>query len=90
MPTYGVFCEKCDNRWEVFRPIKDRRKLGSCPKCKSRKTKQYFGNTKGLFVFEKRFFEHLSPEGVFIESKKQLREECKARGFDTERVPALN
>ncbi len=89
MPIYDVLC-KCGHIWEVVRAMKDNDKLGGCPKCESSDVQIYLGAGIHTNVFEKRFFEHLSAEGVYIESKKQLREECKARGFDCEKVPALN
>ena len=70
--------------------MKDKGNLGKCPKCDSKRVTQDYSGHHGNHVFEKRFFEHLSTEGVYIESKKQLREECVARGFDPQKVPALN
>ena len=90
MPTYELVCGDCDHVWDVFRAMKDRNDLENCSKCDSENVERYFGGVVRTSVFEKRFFEHLSAEGVFIESKSHLRRECEVRGFDTEKVPALN
>lgn len=90
MPSYDIICNDCEHVWEIVRPMKDNDKLGKCPECKSKDVQIYLGGGIRTNVFEKRFFEHLSPEGVFIESKSHLRRECKERGFDPQKVPALN
>ena len=33
-----------------------------------------------IHVFQPQFFEHIAPEPVYVESKRQLREACKANG----------
>lgn len=41
MPNYDLVCSHCDNKWELYLPIKEFDKIGkkiSCPQCKKRKT----------------------------------------------------
>ena len=87
MPTYTYKCLSCGHEFDVTRPMKDSGKKTYC-KCGAFADKRF--DVVRTHVFEKRVFEHLGPEPVYIESKKQLKRECVERGIDPQRVPALN
>ncbi|MCK4802188.1 zinc ribbon domain-containing protein [bacterium] len=46
MPTYEYSCLDCGNRFDIFATLSEKEKglKVKCPKCKSKKTSQVFGN----------------------------------------------
>ncbi len=77
MPTYDYECEKCGKEVTKFRLIADRHNLLSC-ECGG-KCKKIVGLSR-VNVFKPLFMTNLDVNPVWVESKKQLREECKKRG----------
>lgn len=42
MPTYTYFCEDCDEKFEIFRYIKDYENTPVCPKCSNINTNRLY------------------------------------------------
>ena len=78
MPLYLYKCPQCHDEQEELRKVEDRHKELRCSNC---------GTILNLAIqlarpilFEPQVFEHLDTSPVYVESKKQLKEECNRRG----------
>ena len=75
MPLYSYRCKSCDAEFEEIRSIKSRAKV-RCPKCES-PAKLTISGSGRYHAFPAGWFEHIGPKPLFIETKKQLIQECK-------------
>lgn len=76
MPIYQYSCNSCGKRFEELRKIEDRYQA-KC-ECGSSATLQIA--KANPILFKPQFFEHLDINPMWVESKRQLKEECKKRG----------
>ena len=76
MPIYQYSCNSCGKRFEELRKIESRHQA-KC-ECGSSATLQI--SKANPILFKPQFFEHLDTKPVWVESKRQLKEECKKRG----------
>jgi len=83
MPIHNFRCPNC-GLFERFQSIDELRDEETCQVCgsTSRKTFELFthNNGGGVRIFKPMWFEHIAPEPIYVESRKQLREECEKRG----------
>jgi len=47
MPTYDYRCNNCDNTWEIFQSIKDK-KITRCPKCQKETAERLISGGGGV------------------------------------------
>jgi putative FmdB family regulatory protein len=88
MPNYAYQCEQkgCDNLFEDIKPMSESSKPVPCPKCGKQAERTVICRTKGPTFTEKLYglggFYH---EGIgeVVTSEKDLRNKCKALGFET-------
>lgn len=79
MPIYEYQCSECNERYEEFKKIDDRH-FSHCPKCKSRGVLK-IASSIGKDWFRAHWNEDISTDGpIYIESKRQYKEECKKNG----------
>lgn len=89
MPIYTQRCLKCGNIFDDFRLLKDFENNPRCQfpdidnksKCHGESNRIIVNGGGGINVFKPQWFEHIAPDPIFIESKKQLNAECKKRGL---------
>jgi putative FmdB family regulatory protein len=77
MPLYKVRCSKCNKEFEAFAMIKDRLTI----KCSCGSGTTIVPCATGIHIFKADWYEHIDEEPIWIESKKQLKEECDKRGL---------
>jgi len=80
MPLYDYRCEQCGNIEERFFSIKKLKKTIKCPKCGGR-AGRFWGKPPANHIFKPFWHEHLDDHPVYIETKQQLRDECRKRGL---------
>lgn len=80
MPLYDYKCRdpKCAHEFEEFSTIA-KRKQAKCLKCGSKAAIIVSSGT--YHQFEEGFWTDLAPDPIHIDSKKQLKAECRARGL---------
>ena len=78
MPLYDLKCLDCEHEEEVSAKISEY-KLIRCPICHG-ETKVVFSKPPGDSTFKARWYPHVGPEPIYVESKKQLAAECKKHG----------
>lgn len=72
MPRYDYQCEKCGRKWEATRFISERDEETCCGKNATRLI------TMGVIdIWKPMWYNDICEEPLYIESKKQLREECR-------------
>ena len=76
MPLYDFKCKKCDTVFEGFKKIAEPNLECEC----GGKTEVLL-NTKGRDWFQAHWNENIDEKPIYIESKKQYREECQKRGL---------
>lgn len=77
MPLYDFRCYKCHKEFEGFKRISDLN-----PQCKSCGGEtEVVLNTKGRDWFKPHWNENIDNKPIYIESKKQYKEECQKRGL---------
>lgn len=54
------------------------------PKCCSQPMEKFFTSGTKHFPFKEGWYEHLDTQPIYIQSKRQLREECEKRGLTSE------
>lgn len=79
MPRYDVVCEWCGKETEVWVRIDERDNI-ACPAC-GRPARRRAVYRFAAHIWKPQWFEHIDTKPIYIESKKQLREECKKRGL---------
>ncbi len=79
MPMYTQQCLKCGEIFDDFRPLS---RYKDNPRCKistcDNETKRLI-NGGAAHTWKPRWFEHIDVEPIFIETKEQLKKECKKR-----------
>jgi putative FmdB family regulatory protein len=80
MPLYQLRCKSCQHDFTELLKVEERNQA-KCPVCGSSTELRIGGTAKG-FVWKPMWMEHLDTKPVWIESKKQLREECRKRKVD--------
>lgn len=83
MPLYNYECD-CGERFDEFVPY-DRRNEVKCGKCSRLATKLLSTESKPV-VFEPMWYHDIAERPIFVESKRQLKEECKKRGLVAARL----
>jgi len=80
VPIYRHRCRKCLQEYEELKKV-DERFDGTCPNCGSMDSDLLIGSSrKGWDIPQGgMWFEHLDEHPVFVETKQQLREECRKR-----------
>mgnify|MGYP002067901107 CR=1 FL=1 len=76
MPLYDFRCRKCEKVFEGFKKWDE-----PTPKCKCGGETHVLMNTKGRDWFQPHWNENIAEKPIYIESKKQYREECQKRGL---------
>ena len=72
MPRYDYQCEKCGRKWESFHSIDERDNEKCCGKEATRLI------TMGAVdIWKPMWYNDICEEPIYIESKRQLKEECK-------------
>ena len=74
MPLYSYECDKCGRKFSQFSTIQNRHKM-MC-ECGGRATK-LLGDRVRTDIFQPMWYEDICETPVWVESKGQLREECK-------------
>lgn len=76
MPNYRYRCQKpeCQSEFDEFRPVDERHQV-VCPACGS--AVEILILSVGLSIFKPDWYEHIALNPIWIESKAQLREECR-------------
>ena len=75
MPTYEYECGKCGRKFSEFVPIKDRRNV-RC-ECGELAIKLISLGSGIIPPFQPMWFNDICEKPLYIESKSQLRDECK-------------
>lgn len=78
MPLYQYECKTCKKKWEEFRTIITRNTFNKCRRCGD--GGKLVMKASQVSTFKPLHMTNLDVEPVFVESKKQLKEECKKRG----------
>jgi len=81
MPLYDYGCRECEAEWENMNFVAHRNDE-VCPECGCPTTYIRLGVIRKQIQFPEGVWEHLGPEPLEINSKRQLREEVKKRGED--------
>ena len=79
MPRYDFSCHGCGLEFEAHVPIEERDNV-QCPRC-GNPTNRREVYPFAAHIWKPRWFEHIDTYPIYIESKKQLKEECKKRGL---------
>ena len=80
MPLHDYECEKCQKTFEHFCKVEDLRKEVECPECKT-VSKRIITVQNSFDAFKPFWCDRISWDPIYIESKKQLSEECKKRNL---------
>ena len=81
MPRYDYSCYACGVEFEANVPVEQRDSV-SCPRCGA--TQSVARRTVYPFaahIWKPQWFEHIDTKPIWIESKRQLKEECEKRGL---------
>lgn len=76
MPLYDFKCKRCGRIFEAFKKIAD----PNVP-CFCGSETDVVLNTKGRDWFQPHWNENIAEKPIYVESKKQYREECQKRGL---------
>jgi len=83
MPNYDFFCKTCGKTIERMVSIKESESV-KCGKCGEMMIKLF--SAPRLDLFKPMVYEDICETPILIESKKQLREECKKHGVRAARL----
>ena len=81
MPRYDFACRSCGIEFEANVPVAERDNV-ACPRCGA-----VLGVVRravypvAVHLWKPQFFEHIDVKPIWIESKRQLKEECAKRGL---------
>lgn len=78
MPLYIYKCNYCKTETELFRSVKERDCVSIC-EC-GRDRERILTPQVSVDIWKPQWFEHIDVNPIYIESKKQLKEECEKRG----------
>lgn len=81
MPVYPYRCLECQHKDDLVLTYEESQKPRTCPKCGKQFVKDWSRFTSGIEIFKPQWFEHIDINPIFIESRRQLHEECKKRGL---------
>ena len=87
MPTYEYICEKCEERTEVFMPLREFTEsfLAICPHCGGLGQQELTIVPPAIEDWGKdgqgRQFEHLGPRGLVFHDKRSYHEHLKRNGL---------
>lgn len=84
MPTYDFECTKCGKRWEQVLPMAQRNNSKRC-ECGGGGKRIYSLGSR-VEVFKPMWYDDLAETPIYIDSKRQLREECKRRNLIAARL----
>lgn len=84
--TYEYYCENCGKEFDEVRTMEERNDPIDCLVCGSSDTHRTFRSGCNVFVFEPMWYEHIAEDPIYIESKRQLKEECDKRGVRAKRL----
>lgn len=77
MPIYQYQCPECNREWENLLSVADRG-TERCRDCHALATQVFAA--PAVHTWTPGYFYHLDTKPIYIESKEQLRDECKKRG----------
>ena len=77
MPVYDYRCGNCGAEWNHYKTIADRK---TCY-CKCGAIGNIVPSTPSVVLFKPRWHPHITSKPLYIESKKQLKEECRKHGM---------
>lgn len=77
---YDFQCKCCGKVFELVRTVDERNDPASCPECGSEASRQEVYPFRA-HVWVPHYVENITEEPMWIESKKQLRQECYKRGL---------
>jgi putative FmdB family regulatory protein len=81
MPIYNYHCNKCDEEFENFSSI-DERKFSECPECGSQSELVFSPNINvAIHVFQPYLDTNISEKPVYIETKSQKQALLKQNGL---------
>lgn len=80
MPLYQYKCQACNCQFEELRQIAERKWSAECPDCQAPAVR-IIASCAG-HVWKPGFFYHLGPKPVWIQTKEQLRTECRKRNLE--------
>lgn len=83
MPLYEYRCPRCNKTITLYRRVEDRPRTIYCEVCHTPACRVYSVN---LSIFKPGWWEDIDVRPIWIESKKQLIEECEKRGLYAEYV----
>jgi len=81
VPTYEYACLACGRRFDVIKPVREYARQEVCPACRSARTKRLIAVSQGAHTWRPGWWEDIDIKPIWIESKRQLIEECKKRGL---------
>jgi putative FmdB family regulatory protein len=81
MPIYLLRCKTCGKEFEELSKVQDRGDV-RCPECGSQ-TEVRMAPANSGWKLKPYWNTNLDTKPIFIESKEQLRRECRKRGFDS-------
>lgn len=79
MPLYDYQCEACSHEFEAFNSMANRRRQ-RCEKCDGRAV--IVIRAAAVHLFQPDWYEDITHKPLWIETKRQLREECKKHGVE--------
>ena len=81
MPRYDYECRECGKKWEAFHSINDRRDERCCGKEAS-----LVIGASVVQVFKPMWYADICETPIYVESKRQLKNECKKHGVIAARL----
>ena len=83
MPQYEYRCTKCQQLVTHLFTLAEKaeydEKPDFCPKCVG-PMKRCFVNPQALRLFKPDYYDHITTKPLYIESRKQLKEQCEKHG----------
>ena len=77
MILFDFKCKICGKVEERILKVHD--ELQFCP-CRGVMKKLFSGDSANIIIFKAEYYDNIGPVPIFIESRDQLREECKKHG----------
>jgi len=75
MPLYEYECGKCGTSFDEYVDVKDRNNV-RCKRC-GELADRLISRSTGLNIFKPMWYEDICEKPIWVESRKQLKEECK-------------
>ena len=83
LPLYDYGCQECGHEWEGSNTV-EKRYEAKCPLCKAGAKIMF--KSAHIQIFKPMVYTDICETPLLIESKKQLREECKKHGVQAVRL----